>query len=794
VKLLGSLFNLTKTIMKKHLLFLVLLLALSALTNKSSAAHYTGGEVYYQYIGGTTGVANEYRIFVRFNRNNGGAGFLSTPQAVCITSSCGPNINMILPKILATGANLSGGSGGWVVPDLDECADRNDPSFTDFSIHKYEGNVILPPCANYKIAVIAQCCRDNSTNLAASPNMYLEVDLNNTKGPNSSPQILAPAGNAFCLTQPGQQPFVFALGAQEVDGDSIVYSFAYPQQGTACGPGTNIPLALGYTVNNPIPSSTGIVVDQQLGTFTLSPSQQGSYVMKVEVKEYRFDTISLQWVYIGNTVRETQVPVTSACNPQVTEGPKLKIDSAITVLNNLLKTEMDSLKNAYGISILKGSDSLGNGSGMVTKLPYYHGYTCFDLLLDLNFASSVNYSSLKTTDFRLIGPDGIPRPIVGIKNLNQTSASSNVQLMLHQPLDLNGNYLLQIRRGNDANTLINSCGFAVEEFYSALVVVDSCPQPSYSLNSVSVNNNENIRLQWEVDNDFNNPSLLSTFNSWIIHRRDLNDNLMKPIKVIHDPSTRIFVDSALPAGSALQNTVYDYSLLLMYNGKRREMTRTCSTIKLNAAPSGASLNKIYLSWNHYNCLEPNSRVYKIYLGSVDSTTNSISWQQHGDMTSINNFMVNLGNLGPLVKGNYAYKVVVQNQKNNSPLDIAESNWVYFYHNPQMTFSGKNSAELQVPNIITPNGDGINDCFYLENPTDGESFKKISFSVYKRNGELLYENRNFEGINNSQNGWAGVNSSGQALASGVYYYVLEITRENSLRSEHFPGSITIGNTN
>jgi gliding motility-associated-like protein len=193
-------------------------------------------------------------------------------------------------------------------------------------------------------------------------------------------------------------------------------------------------------------------------------------------------------------------------------------------------------------------------------------------------------------------------------------------------------------------------------------------------------------------------------------------------------------------------------------------------------------------------LVANSRVYTIYLGSVDSTTNSISWQQHGDMTSINNFMVNLGNLGPLVKGNYAYKVVVQNQKNKSPLDLAESNWVYFHHNPQKTFSGKDSERLQVPNIITPNGDGINDYFYIENPTVGESFNKISLSVYKRNGELLYENRNFERVNNSQNGWAGVNSSGQALTSGVYYYVLEITRENSLRSEHFPGSITIGNTN
>ena len=534
-----------------------------------------------------------------------------------------------------------------------------------------------------------------------------------------------------------------------------------------------------------------MTLDQHNGILSFSPTQQGDYALSLSVKEYRFDTISLQWLNVGSTIREIIVPIRASCNPQVTGGPKLKTDPGITVLNNLLKTEMDSLKSAYGLSILKGSDSLGNGSSMVTKLPFYYGYTCFDSVLDLSFTSKINYSHLKTTDFRLIGPDGVPRPIVGIKNLNQTSASSNVQLMLHQPLDLNGNYLLQIRRGSDANTLLNSCGFAVEEFYGALVVVDSCPQPSYSLSYVSVDNNENIRLEWEVDNDFNDPNLLGTFNSWIIHRRDLNDNLMKPIKVIRDPSTRIFIDSFPGNGLSPSSASHEYALLLKYNGKRRDMTRNCKSIKLNSAPTGPWQSKISLSWNHYNCLDPLSRVYKVYRGIVDTITNSISWQQLGDMTSHNNLEVNLNSSNPLPAGSYVYKVVAQDQKNNSMQGLSESNWIYFYHNPQLSVYRKNGKNLQIPNIITPNGDQINDRFYIELPANGSYFTKINLSIYKRNGELLYENKNYQSINNSDSGWNGVNSSGEALSSGVYYYTIEVQTADSTASEHYQGSITIG---
>jgi gliding motility-associated-like protein len=784
--------------MKKSALGLILLLiALFTIPSNLSASHYSGGELYYQYIGGTTGVANEYRVFVQFYRNNGGAGIGTGAQAVCITSSCGANINISLPKILATGANLSGGNGGWVVPGLDECADPSDPSFKDLSIHKYEGNVILPPCANYKISANAPCCRDNSTNLAASPNMYLEVDLNNTNGQNSSPQILAPAGKAFCLTQPGQQPFVFAQGAQEVDGDSIVYSFANPQQGTNCGPGTNIPLAGGYTVNNPIPSSTGIIIDQKLGTFTFSPSQQGSYVMKVEVKEYRFDTISLQWLYIGNTVREIQVPVTSACNPLAQDGPKIEITGSGTSLSNFLSSERDSMMSAYNVAVLKGADSLGSGAATITQIPIYNGYTCFDTIISLDFDNNLRCNSIDPTDFRLIGPDGVARPIIGFEDYCTFANTRKIDLKLFRPLDVDGNYLLQIRRGNDGNTLTNECGYELTEFYSSLIVVGGCPAPEYQLDGLTVENDLDVRLDWSGNNDLADANVVSTFNSWNIYRADSGVRPMQLLKVITDPTARFYVDSFAPNGYYVDNFIYDYSVLLVYNGKGREISRNCSNILLRADSTKLDDNQVGLFWNHYYCMDQSVRGYEVFRGRMDTNDFSIGWIQEGTITTDSSMVLIKPSPDSLSQGAYAIKVVAKNPNGNARTDSSESNWVYYgitYVPPVIPPDPVLPGEVLIPNIITPNGDGINDRFFIEPPLDGAAYEQISLSIFNRHGEKVYENLSFEQINDRNQGWNGVNTNGQTLGNGVYYYILEMRSPSSGASQSIQGNVTISGAN
>jgi gliding motility-associated-like protein len=83
-------------------------------------------------------------------------------------------------------------------------------------------------------------------------------------------------------------------------------------------------------------------------------------------------------------------------------------------------------------------------------------------------------------------------------------------------------------------------------------------------------------------------------------------------------------------------------------------------------------------------------------------------------------------------------------------------------------------ELDIPNVITPNGDGYNDKFVIDNIDKLVSSQLI---IYNRWGKKVYESNNY------QNDWDGDN-----LSDGVYYYVLKY--ETYIESLELSGSVTI----
>ncbi len=65
--------------------------------------------------------------------------------------------------------------------------------------------------------------------------------------------------------------------------------------------------------------------------------------------------------------------------------------------------------------------------------------------------------------------------------------------------------------------------------------------------------------------------------------------------------------------------------------------------------------------------------------------------------------------------------------------------------------------LQIPNLFTPNGDNVNDCFVVEGL---ENYDHGSLVVRDRNGKTVYHSGNYK------NNWDGSN-----LPDGLYYYEL-----------------------
>lgn len=81
--------------------------------------------------------------------------------------------------------------------------------------------------------------------------------------------------------------------------------------------------------------------------------------------------------------------------------------------------------------------------------------------------------------------------------------------------------------------------------------------------------------------------------------------------------------------------------------------------------------------------------------------------------------------------------------------------------------------LLFPNVITPNGDGYNDYFVIENIHTWEHH----ITIYNRWGKVVYESNNY------QNDW-----DGQNLSTGTYYYIVRYWRNNVQKEYH--GSLTI----
>jgi gliding motility-associated-like protein/uncharacterized repeat protein (TIGR01451 family) len=81
----------------------------------------------------------------------------------------------------------------------------------------------------------------------------------------------------------------------------------------------------------------------------------------------------------------------------------------------------------------------------------------------------------------------------------------------------------------------------------------------------------------------------------------------------------------------------------------------------------------------------------------------------------------------------------------------------------------------IPNVITPNGDGINDLWRIKGLNKFESNRVI---IFNRWGDHLYERENY------QNDWAAT-----GIVSGTYYYILW-TKDKSGKEQEFKGWIQV----
>jgi gliding motility-associated-like protein len=72
--------------------------------------------------------------------------------------------------------------------------------------------------------------------------------------------------------------------------------------------------------------------------------------------------------------------------------------------------------------------------------------------------------------------------------------------------------------------------------------------------------------------------------------------------------------------------------------------------------------------------------------------------------------------------------------------------------------------IEIPNVFTPNGDGLNDLFMVKS----SGITSLHADIFDRWGIKLYS---WDGVTGS---WDGKNKSGNTSSNGVYYYIIKAT--------------------
>jgi gliding motility-associated-like protein len=72
--------------------------------------------------------------------------------------------------------------------------------------------------------------------------------------------------------------------------------------------------------------------------------------------------------------------------------------------------------------------------------------------------------------------------------------------------------------------------------------------------------------------------------------------------------------------------------------------------------------------------------------------------------------------------------------------------------------------LEIPNVFTPNGDGINDVFTILST----GVKEIDLQIFNRWGLKLYS------FNGAKAAWDGLTGAGTKATDGTYFYFVKAT--------------------
>ncbi len=245
----------------------------------SYGGHETGGVIItYKSVATSPATQFDYEVTAYAIYDSQGPSSPSTYN-IMVSSGCFPNQNITLNR-LSTGGSVP-------ILGIDYCTTAN-PNPSTQSLVTYRGTVTLAgTCSDFRFSISIGFGRFSSmTNFSSNFNSnYFYADLNNTLGPNNSPEPnINQLIQAACLNKP-----LNLYNHTEADGDSLYFSASVPTY-ISGGTVSNFSYASGYSAANQINSTAGFSVNPATGVVQTQATLVGSFAITVRYQEYKKDT------------------------------------------------------------------------------------------------------------------------------------------------------------------------------------------------------------------------------------------------------------------------------------------------------------------------------------------------------------------------------------------------------------------------------------------------------------------------------------------------------------------------
>ncbi len=324
-----------------------------------------------------------------------------------------------------------------------------------------------------------------------------------------------------------------------------------------------------------------------------------------------------------------------------------------------------------------------------TKMDSLTKPTCAPDSLVLVFKKNINCNSIEPSgsDFNITGP--YPVTIVGATANCVRGGSNKIVLKLAAPLQVAGNFFVNLKVGTDGNTLIDECYVQTALPDDVAFVIKD---------TVNANFTETINYTCKLNtvNYFHNGA--NTVNSWFWSFGSApNSNLQNPIITytnFEPKTTTLIVSNGVCSDTTTKQIIFENYLKADFDVTDIICPNKPAAFKNNSAGKNLAYEWTFGNGNTTNLKDPTPQTFVPLL--------STDYDARPRLIITNSFGCN---------------------------DTT-------YRNVKVLFT----CFIAVPSAFTPNGDGKNDFLY---PLKAYKSSNLSFSVYNRFGQRVFYSNDWQ---------------------------------------------------